>query len=374
MSSTSPDPVPTDLVEEVRRLLIDEDGDLRVAAARHVARRAPLLPVFEQARVVRRALAEIDGLGLLDEVLDDPEVDEVMVNDGDRLWVERAGRIEPVGIVDPARIAALVERLLVPIGRRLDRAHPVVDARLPDGSRLCAVIAPVARNGIHLCIRRLRHRGIHLEDFAGDDVVALLRQLVVDRCNIVVAGPTSSGKTTLLGAMVEHVSHSERLVILEDTAELLLRHPHVVALEARPPTPDGPAAVELQQLVRAALRLRPDRIVVGEVRGAEALDLLQALNTGHDGSLATVHANSTTDTIRRLVTMVLRAAPAPPSVIEDLVRSAVDVVVHVGRDHTGARQVLSVAELAPPGAAVSGVRPLVVDGEVVGAPSRGRQR
>lgn len=374
-ASTAPsDPADVALVHDVCRTLATETGDPAELAHRHVRARAPLLSPAQHDVIVRAVLAEITGLGVLEELLADPTVDEVLVNAGRDIWLERHGVLEPAGQLPPGRIDALVERILTPLGRRLDRSSPVVDARLPDGSRVCAVIAPVAVDGTCLCIRRFRVTPIPLEQFAPPPVVELLGDLVHARCNVVVSGATSAGKTTLLNALAGLVPAGERLVTLEDTSELRLAGEHVVRLEARPSAPDGPPPVELQHLLRAALRLRPDRLVVGEVRGAEALDLLQALNTGHDGSLATVHANGTRDTVRRLTTLVLQGTAMPVAAVEGLVHAAVDAVVHVERSSGGRRTITAIAELPQPGQRHPQLRPLVHHGEVVGALDRRRSR
>ena len=251
----------------------------------------------------------------------------------------------------PAAVLGALEQILAPIGRRLDRASPTVDARLPDGSRVCAAIPPVAVDGVTVAIRRFAVRAIPSTAFAPPDVVDLLARLVHGRCNIVVSGATSSGKTTLLNALAGLVGEGERIVTLEDLAELRLAHDHVVRLETRPASPDGVGEVTLAELLRTALRLRPDRLVVGEVRGSEAVDLLQAMNTGHDGSLATVHANSADDAVDRLASLVVRCVPGWP--IDDVrahVGRAIDVIVHVGRDAEGRRRVAHIAELSGTGA------------------------
>ena len=291
-------------------------------------------------------VAERSRLGGLERWLADPEVSEVLVNGGHEVWIERFGLLERVGTMRPAAVLAAVEQMLVPIGRRLDRASPVVDARLLDGSRVCAVIEPVAVDGPTMAIRRFAVRPVPLERFAPPDVVGLLTDLVRRRCNVVVTGPTSSGKTTLLNALAVRIDPGERLITLEDTAELRLGHAHVVRLETRPASPDGVGAITLADLVRTALRLRPDRLVVGEVRGGEAVELLQAMNTGHDGSLSTVHANSAGDALARLASLVVQHVPGwPLAAVDEHVRRAVDAVVHVTRDGDGRRHVSTVVEV-----------------------------
>ena len=291
-------------------------------------------------------VAEQSALGGLERWLHDPSITEVIVNAGTEVWVERNGRLTHVGSMRAESLLAAIEHILTPIGRRLDRSSPTVDARLPDGSRLCAVIPPVAVDGPCLTIRRFAVQPIPLAGFADAPTAELLRTVVAHRCNVLVCGPTSSGKTTLLNSLAQHVPQHERIITLEDIAELRLPHPHVVRLETRAATPDGVGDVTMVDLLRAALRLRPDRLVVGEVRGAEAVALLQALNTGHDGSLATVHANSADDALARLATLVLHDAPSwPLAAIREHVRRAIDVVVHVARGTDGSRRVVDVAQV-----------------------------
>lgn len=357
------------VVDEICRLLLDDPDDPERAANHHVRTLAPLLPSARQRHLAARALREIRGLGVLDELLDDPEVDEVMVNASQQVWVDRGGGLHRVMDLPPHRVEALLERILAPLGRRLDRSSPVVDARLPDGSRVSAVAPPVAVDGTCLCIRRFRVRPVELNDFAMPHVVDVVRSLVERRANVVVAGATSSGKTTLLNALAACFQNGERIVTLEDTAELRLNADHVVRLESRPPHDDGPPPVPLGELLRAALRLRPDRLVIGEVRGPEAFDLLQALNTGHDGSLATVHANSPHDTVRRLAAMTAQAGLLDWEIGLELTHAAIDAIIHVVRGADGQRRIAQIAEVSRPGTARE-LRPLVVGDAVVGTLER----
>jgi pilus assembly protein CpaF len=291
-------------------------------------------------------VAEQSALGGLERWLHDPAVTEVLVNAGSEVWVERDGRLERVGTMRSTSLLAAIEHILAPIGRRLDRASPTVDARLADGSRVCAVIPPVAVDGPCLSVRRFATAHLPPAAFGPPALVTLLERLVHGRCNVVVSGATSTGKTTLLGALAALVPAYERIVTIEDVAELRLDHPHVVRLETRPATPDGVGEVPLAHLLRTALRLRPDRLVVGEIRGSEAVHLLHAMNTGHDGSLATVHANSADDALARIAALVVHDHPAwPLDAIRDDVRRAVDVVVHLARSDDGGRAVTQVAEV-----------------------------
>ena len=318
-------------------------------------------------------VAEQSRLGGLERWLADPTVDELLVNGGGEIWVDRAGRLGPVGRMRATTLMAAIEQLLAPTGRRVDRAQPMVEARLDDGSRVCAAIPPVSVDGPCLSIRRFSPRSLPLASFAPEAVASLLRALVDTRANIVVSGATSSGKTTLLTALAAHVAPHERIVTLEDTAEVRLQHPHVVRLEARDATPDGVGAITLTELLRTALRLRPDRLVVGEIRGSEAIDLLQALNTGHDGSMATLHANGPVDALARLSSLVLRgAANWPLASVRDHVTRAVDAVVHVERCADGTRRVVAVAEVEPD-CEVPTTRPLADHETVLASPTRTRR-
>ena len=322
-------------------------------------------------------VAEQAPLGGLERWLHDPAVTEVMVNAGTQIWVERSGQLTQVGAIRPGTLMTAIEHVLAPLGRRLDRTQPMVDARLADGSRVCAVLPPVAVDGPCLAIRRFAAQQFALQAFATSQVVELLRELVSARCNLVVSGATSSGKTTLLNSLAGEVQRDERIVTLEDVAEMRLAHTHVVRLETRDATPDGVGEVTLGHLLRTALRLRPDRLVVGEVRGSEAVHLLHALNTGHDGSLTTVHANSALDALHRLAALVVQEVGNWPLIaVRRHVASAVDVVVHLERDGTGARRVVAIAEVTRPDEGDSGaltVRPLADGDTVVGALTRGRQ-
>jgi pilus assembly protein CpaF len=340
----------------------------------------PLLATDRHERLVRELADEVAGLGPLEPLLADPTVTEVMVNGSGSCFVERAGRLEQVPLMlDEAGIMRIVERIIAPLGLRLDRASPMVDARLADGSRLHAVIPPLAIDGACVTIRRFGTRSIELGEFApGERAAAFLRWAVAAGWNVLVSGGTSSGKTTLLNALSGAIDASERIITIEETAELRLAQPHVVRLEARPPNAEGAGAVPVRDLVRTALRMRPDRIVVGEVRGAEALDLLQALNTGHEGALSTVHANGPVDALRRLATLALFSGVALPfEAITEQVAAAVDVVVQVERGRSGARAIVAIAEVQSERGAI-GTRPLFAagSGELVpaGRPSRSLRR
>ncbi len=340
------------LVERAHRLALERWGDGVVLdptddELRELVRvEAPLLPADQLATTVGALRARLRGLGPLEPLLADPEVTEVMVNGAGPVWIERRGGLECTSVVlDDATVRRLIERIVGPLGLRVDRSSPMVDARLPDGSRVNAVVEPLALDGPCLTIRRFRVRAVPLADFAPPAVAELLARVVAERRNVVVSGGTGAGKTTLLNALAAAIDPGERVVTIEDSAELRLPGAHVVRLEARPPSPEGRGAVTIRDLVRNALRMRPDRIVVGEVRGPEALDMLQAMNTGHDGALSTCHANSPDDALRRLETLSLLAAvDLPLDAVREQLVSAVDLVVQVARDSGGRRSVVDVGE------------------------------
>lgn len=326
-------------------------------------------------------MSAVFGFGPLERWIDDDSVSEVLVNAGRDVWVERSDGppgTHYVGQLAPGAIEVILERILTPIGRRLDRTSPVVDARLADGSRVCAVLAPIAADGPCLAVRRFRRRVTSLSAFAPPSVCRLVADIVAARCNIVVSGATSSGKTSLLNVIAELVPAHERIVTLEDTAELQLRSPHVLRLETRPATAEGIGEISMSALVRAALRLRPDRIVLGEVRGGEAGELIQALNTGHDGSMSTIHANSPADALLRLESLVAQSgAGFSPAAARQHVQRSVDVVVHVVRRTDGVRQINEVSEVddcpdPDPGSAMR-VRSLATATTTTGSLRRGRR-
>ncbi|MDQ1466076.1 MAG: pilus assembly protein CpaF, partial [Actinomycetota bacterium] len=309
---------------------------------------APLVPHADAQRILDELIVEVDGLGPLEALLSDPDVTEIMLNGPGRAYVERSGRLFPVALdLDGPAIVRLAERIIAPLGLRLDRSAPMADARLPDGSRLHAVLPPLAPDGPCVTIRRFVTRSMSLHDFGIDPAAAsFLEACVRGGWNVLVAGATSTGKTTLLNVMSSAIDGDERVVTIEETAELRLRQPHVVRLEARPANGEGVGAVGVRELVRAALRMRPDRVVVGEVRGAEALDMLQALNTGHDGSMCTLHANSALDALSRLETLVLFAdVGLPPVAVRAHITAAIDAVVFVARGADGGRRVEHVVEV-----------------------------
>lgn len=323
----------------------------RIAAL--VEQEAALLSAPEREELRRRVAQRAFGLGPLEPLLADPAVDEVMVNGPGTVWVERNGRIEPTEVAFDSveQLRHAIERILAPLGRRVDEAAPLCDARLPDGSRVNVVIPPLALDGPVLTIRRFRRHG-----FGPDDLVAagtidaalrdLLRACVRARLTMLVSGGTGSGKTTTLGALSSFIPDGERIVTIEDAAELRLRQPHVVRLEARPASLEGRGEVTIRRLVRNALRMRPDRIVVGEVRGGEALDMLSAMASGHDGSLSTVHAGSAEEALRRVETLALMADVAlPHAAIREQIAGAIDIVVQQRREGDGRRRVVGVSQV-----------------------------
>jgi pilus assembly protein CpaF len=355
------------------------EGGLEADVRALIKREAAPLPEAEREALHERVVLLATGLGPLEPLLADPAVDEVMVNGPESVYVERGGKLERAGVefAGEAELMHAIERVLAPLGRRVDEAAPLCDARLADGSRVNVVIPPLSLTGPCLTIRRFRREGFSLRDLVARGtmpvaVAELLAVCVAARASILVSGGTGSGKTTTLNALSGAIPGEERIVTIEDAAELRLRQRHVVRLEARPANLEGRGEVTIRQLVRNALRMRPDRIVVGEVRGAEALDMLQALNTGHDGSLTTVHANSPEDALRRVETLALMAGVGlPHAAVREQARSAIDLVVHQARLADGSRVVDSVVEVRPANGS-SEVRELYRRGGRVAPPVDGR--
>jgi pilus assembly protein CpaF len=311
------------------------------------------LSFAERERLSREILDEIFGLGPLEPLLKDPTVSDILVNRYDRVYVERAGKIEPTGLSfkDDAHLMQIIDRIVSRVGRRVDESSPMVDARLADGSRVNAIIPPLAIDGPCLSIRRFGHdpltaRNMIENKTLTDSMLELLSAMVKGRLNILVSGGTGAGKTTLLNVLSGFIPNSERIVTIEDAAELQMKQEHVVRLETRPPNIEGKGAVRQRQLVINSLRMRPDRIVVGEVRGEEAFDMLQAMNTGHEGSLTTVHANSPRDALARLESMFSMAnLNLPERAMRHQIASAIHAVVQVARMADGTRKVISVSEV-----------------------------
>ncbi len=323
-------------------------GEQRAEALREVVRQTdPLLSVASVEQLVHGVVWRLDGLGELEPLLEDASHTEIMVNGDGRVWVECRGALRCTDLrLTPDVTLGIIERIVAPLGLRIDRSSPLVDARLPDGSRVNAVIAPLAIDGPVLTIRRFGAAAIPLAEFAPDPVVTLLIEAVTHRANVLVSGGTGSGKTTLLNAMGAFIPVDERVVTVEDAAELRLPGNHVVRLESRPANLDGVGATSVRDLVRNALRMRPDRIIVGEVRGGEALDMVQAMNTGHEGSMSTCHANSTSDALRRIETMILMGdVDLPLAAIREQMASSIDLVVQVARAESGRRVVQEVVDV-----------------------------
>lgn len=313
----------------------------------------PGLSPLQISEIAAVLLAEIVGFGPIQSLLDDPEVSEIMVNSPDQVYIERKGKLELTGVKfrDAEEVINLIEKIVTPLGRRIDEASPMVDARLPDGSRVNAIIPPLAIKGPSITIRKFARDPLQVEDLIrfgtlNRKMATFLEACVKARLNIIVSGGTGSGKTTTLNILSSFIPEDERIITIEDAAELQLRQAHVVSLETRPANIEGRGEVTIRQLVRNALRMRPDRIVVGEVRGGEALDMLQAMNTGHDGSLTTIHANGPRDMLSRLETMVLMAGmELPIKAIREQIASAVDLILQQARLKDGTRKITHITEV-----------------------------
>lgn len=311
------------------------------------------IPRSDRVRLVQEVLHEVDGLGPLEELMADPSVTEIMVNGPSQVYVERRGKLElsEVCFENDAHVMKIIDRIVSRVGRRCDEANPMVDARLQDGSRVNAVIRPIALCGPTLTIRRFNSSPLQAGDLVRGgsmsySMASFLEACIKGRCNAIVAGGTGSGKTTLLNVLSGYIPETERIVTIEDAAELQLNQSHVVTLESRPANIEGAGAITIRDLVRNALRMRPDRIIVGEVRSGETLDMLQAMNTGHEGSLTTVHANSPRDVISRLETMVLMSGmELPVRAIRDQISSAIDLIVQQARFRDGSRKIVSISEV-----------------------------
>jgi len=307
----------------------------------------------ERHRLFEAIVAEILGYGPIEPLLKDNTVTEIMVNGPKQVWVERNGKLEKTAIEfdDDDHVMRIIDRIVSPLGRRIDESSPMVDARLPDGSRINAVIPPISLVGPCLTIRKFSRDPLTVDDLIRfgtmtPEIAQFLKACVNARLNIVVSGGTGSGKTTLLNVLSSFIPSDERIVTIENAAELQLRQEHVVTLESRPPNIEGKGEVTIRDLVINALRMRPDRIVVGECRGGEALDMLQAMNTGHDGSMTTVHSNSPRDTLHRLETMVLMAGmDLPVRAIREQIASALDLIIHMARLKDGSRKIVAITEV-----------------------------
>jgi len=312
------------------------------------------LPLDMRGMILKEVVNELLGYGPLQPLLKDPEVTEVMVNGPKKIYVEKKGQLQKTSVVfdDDNHVLQIIDRIILPLGRRVDADSPTVDARLPDGSRVNAVIPPVAIDGPSITIRKFSKEKLGigaLIDFGSitDKMAEFMRACVLAHLNIIISGGTGSGKTTLLNVLSGFIPEDERIVTIEDAAELQLQQDHVLRMETKPANVDGRGAVTIRDLVRNSLRMRPDRIVVGEVRGGEALDMLQAMNTGHDGSLTTLHSNSPRDAIARLETLVLMAGmDLPLKVVRQQIASAIDLIVQQTRLRDGSRKVTAITEVA----------------------------
>lgn len=311
------------------------------------------LNLEERDALIRQVLDEIFGLGPLQPLMDDPGIADILVNTYDSIYVERNGRLEPTDVRfhDDRHLLQVIDRIVSSVGRRIDDSSPMVDARLPDGSRVNAIIPPLAIDGPHLSIRKFADDGISGEELVrsgslSEPMLRLLEGVVRSRLNVLISGGTGAGKTTLLNVLSGFIPENERIVTVEDSAELRLRQPHVVRLETRPANVEGNGAIPQRMLVVNALRMRPDRIIVGEVRSSEAIDMLQSMNTGHDGSMTTLHANTPRDALSRLETMVAMAdLKLPDKAVRTQIASAIDVIVQVSRLSDGSRRVRQITEV-----------------------------
>jgi pilus assembly protein CpaF len=338
MQRLSPDQIRDELSLLVGRLL-DEDS--------------VVINEVERKSLTRDIQYEVLGFGPLEPLLADPSVSDILVNSAHQVYVERHGKLElsTVRFANDAHLMKIIDKIVSRVGRRVDESSPMVDARLPDGSRVNAIIPPLAIDGPMMSIRRFSAEPLRLADLVEfqsmtPDMATLLQGLGRAKINILISGGTGSGKTTMLNVISGFISHSERIITVEDAAELQLQQPHVVRLETRPPNIEGKGEVTQRALVRNALRMRPDRIILGEVRGGEALDMLQAMNTGHEGSMATIHANNPRDALTRLENMIsMAAATLPVKAMRQQISSAIGVVVQVSRLADGKRKVLSISEI-----------------------------
>ncbi|MFX4290929.1 ATPase, T2SS/T4P/T4SS family [Streptomyces bohaiensis] len=346
----------TDLAEMSAMAMADRRDRLERVLGHILSREGPVLSTQQRAGLIRRVVDEALGLGILEPLLEDTSITEIMVNGPDQVFVERDGRVEqlPLRFASNDQLMQTIERIVSTVNRRVDESNPMVDARLPTGERVNVIIPPLSLSGATLTIRRFP-RAFSLGELLhtgtlDQHLLVLLTALVRARCNIIVSGGTGSGKTTLLNALSGLIPEGERIVTVEDAAELQLQQRHVVRLEARPPNVEGRGEVTIRDLVRNSLRMRPDRILVGEVRGGETLDMLQAMSTGHDGSLATVHANSAEDALLRLQTLAsMSELQVPFAALRDQINSAVDVLVQLTRHSDGTRRISEVAVLASRG-------------------------
>ena len=327
--------------------------EVRVVAAEILREEAPQLSRDDRERMLDELFDEVFGLGPLESLMRDDEVSDILVNHPHEVFIERRGRLEPADVLfaDEQHLTRIIQRIVSRVGRRIDEVSPMVDARLSDGSRINAVIPPLALDGPTLSIRRFGKTPLQIEDLieggaVHDDVVEFLAAAIDARVSFLISGGTGAGKTTLLNALTKFIPLDERLITVEDSAELQLQHRHVIRMETRPPNNEGAGEITPRALVRNSLRMRPDRIIIGEVRGGEALDMLQAMNTGHEGSLTTIHANDTRDALARLELMVAMSGfELPIPVVRQYIASGISLVVHLSRLKGGVRRVMQISEI-----------------------------
>jgi len=344
----------TQALEQTNPPLAERGRVVRQSLEQALAQTRLNIPESLEAQLFHDIGDELLGYGPIQPLLDDPEVSEVMVNGPSKVYIERKGKLVKTNVLfdDDAHVLRIIDRIILPLGRRVDPDSPTVDARLPDGSRVNAVIPPVAIDGPSITIRKFGKEKLTVEQLIGFKSLTVqmsefLRSCVMARLNVIVSGGTGSGKTTLLNCLSGFIPEDERIVTIEDAAELRLHQEHIVRLETKPPNVDGRGAVTTRDLVKNSLRMRPERIIVGECRGGEALDMLQAMNTGHDGSLTTLHANSPRDALSRLETMCLMSGmDLPLKVIREQVASAVDLIVQQSRLRDGSRKVVAITEVS----------------------------
>lgn len=344
-----------EIIEQVDNIIPSEEMGTQIEGLLNtiVDRDAAHLTRMERQKITSAILDEVVGLGPLEQLLKDPDISEIMVNGPQQIFVERRGKIEEVGFTfrDNDHVMHIIEKIVSPIGRRIDESMPMVDARLPDGSRVNAIIPPLSLVGPVITIRKFFRDPLTIQDLIRfgtltPKMATFLEACVKGRLNIVISGGTGSGKTSTLNVLSSFIPGNERIVTIEDSAELQLRQNHVITLESRPPNIEGKGAITIRDLVRNSLRMRPERIVVGEVRSGEALDMLQAMNTGHDGSLTTGHANSPRDILSRLETMVLMAGmELPVRAIREQMASAIDLIVQQARLRDGSRKIINITEV-----------------------------
>lgn len=341
----------------LEHLISLNEGERRLTIERLInqfmAEEKVIIPRTDKELLLSRIIDESVGFGPLESLLNDEDITEILVNGPNEVFVEKRGRLERSNITfkDEAHIRHIIDRVIAPLGRRLDESSPMVDARLPDGSRVNAVIPPISLNGTLISIRKFRKTPFEMDDLISfqslnDDMSRFIEALVEVKTNVLISGGTGSGKTTLLNAVAKAIPVYERVITIEDSAELRLNRPSVVGMEARPANVEGKGEVSIRQLVRNALRMRPDRIIVGEVRGAEAFDMLQAMNTGHEGSLTTVHANTPADAIRRVEGMVIMAGmDLPTHIVREYIVGALDYIIQAERLTDGSRKIVNIAEV-----------------------------